>query len=275
MLELLQYEFVQNALIAGFLAAFICGMVGSLVVVNRMIFLAGGVAHASYGGIGIALFWGLPFMLSVLGFTVLAAVVMALFMLKTRNRADTFIGALWAIGMSFGIILLDFTPGYNADLMSYLFGSILTVSRVDLVYMLAVLVVSLVFILMFYNDLLAISYDSEFSGLRGIHVTFLYVAMVVVMALAIVVVIRVVGLIMVIALLSMPPFIAEKYSASLKSMMILSCIISLVCIMLGLVLAYRFDVTSGAAIIMITAVGFVLNLGWGALRKRRPARNSG
>lgn len=269
MFELLQYEFVQNALMAGFLAAFICGVVGSLVVVNRMIFLAGGVAHASYGGIGIALFWNLPFMLSVLGFTVLAAVVMALFMLKARNRADTFIGALWAIGMSFGIILLDFTPGYNADLMSYLFGSILTVSHTDLLYMLVVLVISIGFTVFFYNDILAVSYDGEYSGLRGIPVTFLYVAMVVVMALSIVVVIRVVGLIMVIALLSMPPFIAEKYSSSLKSMMVRSCILSLVCIMLGLGLAYRFDVTSGAAIIMVTAIFFVVNFAWSARHKRR------
>lgn len=269
MLELFQYEFVQNALMAGLLAALICGIVGSLVVVNRMIFLAGGVAHASYGGIGIALFWNLPFMLSVLGFTVLAAVVMALFMLKARNRADTFIGALWAIGMSFGIILLDFTPGYNADLMSYLFGSILTVSHADLLYMLVVLVVSIVFTAFFYNDILAVSYDGEFSGLRGIPVTFLYVAMVVIMALSIVVVIRVVGLIMVIALLSMPPFIAEKYSSSLKSMMVRSCILSLICIMLGLVLAYRFDITSGAAIIMVTAIFFVVNFGWTAFNKKR------
>lgn len=269
MFELLQYEFVQNALIAGFLAAFICGVVGSLVVVNRMIFLAGGVAHASYGGIGVALFWNLPFMLSVLGFTVLAAVIMALFMLKARNRADTFIGALWAIGMSFGIILLDFTPGYNADLMSYLFGSILTVSHTDLLYMLVVLVISIGFTVFFYNDILAVSYDSEYSGLRGIPVTFLYVAMVVIMALSIVVVIRVVGLIMVIALLSMPPFIAEKYSASLKSMMARSCILSLICIMLGLGLAYRFDITSGAAIIMVTAIFFVVNFAWSAKRKKR------
>lgn len=262
MFEILQYEFMQNALVAGLLTAFICGMVGSLVVVNRMVFLAGGVAHASYGGIGVALFWNLPFMLSVLGFTVVAAVIMALFMLKARNRVDTFIGALWAIGMSLGIILLDFTPGYNADLMSYLFGSILTVSHADLIYMAAVLFIGFVVITFFYNDLLAISYDGEFSGLRGIPVTLLYVTMVVIMALSIVVVIRVVGIIMVIALLSIPPFIAEKYSSSLKSMMARSCILSLLCVMLGLGLAFRFDVTGGAAIIMVTAIFFVVNFAW-------------
>lgn len=262
MLEILQYEFAQNALMAGFLTAFICGVVGSLVVVNRMVFLAGGVAHASYGGIGAALFWNLPFMLSVLGFTVVAAVIMGLFMLKARNRVDTFIGALWAIGMSFGIILLDFTPGYNADLMSYLFGSILTVSHADLIYMASVLCISVVVIAFFYNDILAVSYDGEFSGLRGIPVTLLYVSMVAIMALSIVVIIRVVGLIMVIALLSIPPFIAEKYSSSLKSMMIYSSILSLICVMLGLALALRFDITGGAAIIMVTALFFVANFVW-------------
>lgn len=262
MLEALQFEFMQNALLSGLLAAFICGIVGSLVVVNRTIFLAGGVAHASYGGIGIAMFWGLPIMACTLGFTALAAVIMALFTLKARHRADTFIGALWAIGMSAGIILLDFTPGYNADLMSYLFGSILTVSHADLLFMVVILIVSIVFTAYFYNDLLAISYDSEFSGLRGIPVTFLYVTMIVVTALAIVVVIRVVGLIMVIALLSMPPFIVEKYSSSLKGMMIRSCILSLICIMLGLMLAYHFDITSGAAIIMVTAIFFIANFAW-------------
>jgi zinc transport system permease protein len=136
MFEVLQFEFMRNALVAGLLASIICGIIGTFVVVNRIAFLAGGIAHAAYGGIGLAFFFGLPYIVGTLGFTLFAAMIMAAVTLKARDRADTFIGVLWAGGMGLGVLLLDLTPGYNVDLMSYLFGSILAVPKSDLWQML-------------------------------------------------------------------------------------------------------------------------------------------
>ena len=125
MLDILAYEFMQNAVLAGLLVSFASGIIGSLIVVNRMVFLAGGIAHTSYGGIGLAIYFGLPIFLGASLFAVAAALLMAFITLNQRKRIDTFIGLIWAVGMAIGIILVDLTPGYNVDLMSYLFGSIL------------------------------------------------------------------------------------------------------------------------------------------------------
>ncbi len=135
MIEALSYEFIQNALIAGVLVSFISGIIGSLIVANRMVFLVGGVAHAAYGGIGLALFTGIPLFLGTSLFAVLAALFMAYITIKERDKTDIFIGLIWAVGMAIGIILVDLTPGYNVDLMSYLFGSILAVDHEDLYFM--------------------------------------------------------------------------------------------------------------------------------------------
>lgn len=120
MLEALQYEFIQNALLSGLLVSIASGIIGSLIVVNRMVFLAGGIAHTSYGGIGLALFFGIPIFLGASLFAIAAALLMAFLTLHKRERIDTFIGLIWAVGMAIGIIFVDMTPGYNVDLMSYL-----------------------------------------------------------------------------------------------------------------------------------------------------------
>ncbi|MEA3438520.1 MAG: metal ABC transporter permease, partial [Thermodesulfobacteriota bacterium] len=220
MFEVLQFEFMRNALMAGLLTSVICGILGTFVVVNRIAFLAGGIAHAAYGGIGLAFFLGLPYIVGTLGFTLFAALIMAAVTLKTKERADTFIGVLWAGGMGLGVILLDLTPGYNVDLMSYLFGSILAVPKSDLWQMLTMCLSVGLIVVFFYNDFLAMSYDEEFAQLRGVPVKGLYFLLIGMIALSIVMIIRVVGLILVIALLTIPPYIAEKYARSLRMMML-------------------------------------------------------
>ena len=197
---------------AGMLAAVICGIMGTLVVVNRIVFLSGGIAHAAYGGIGLSFFFGWPYMAGTIGFSLFAAMLMAAITLQAKHRADTIIGVVWALGMAFGIILLDLTPGYHVDLMSYLFGSILTVPESDLWTMFVMAAVIAFFVVGFYNDLLALSYDEEFAQVRGVPVKGLYFAMIGMLAVTIVMVIQVVGLILIIALLTIPPFIAEKYA---------------------------------------------------------------
>lgn len=258
---------MQNAVAAGLLASFICGIMGTLVVVNRIVFLSGGIAHAAYGGIGLSFFFGWPYLIGTLGFSLAAAMVMAAVTLRARHRADTIIGVMWAVGMAIGIILIDLTPGYNVDLMSYLFGSILTVPFYDLMIMgvMGLLIAVLVFV--FYKDLLALSYDEEFAKIRGVPVTGLYFTLIGMLALTIVMVIQVVGLILVIALLTIPPFIVEKYAKSLFQMMLGSSLLGAVLTTAGLWLSYVFDLTSGATIILVSGAAFFISLGVDRLRR--------
>lgn len=260
MLEALSFEFMQNAIIAGLLVSIASGVIGSLIVVNRMVFLAGGIAHTSYGGIGIAIYFGLPIFLGASIFSVSAALLMAYLTLNQRERIDIFIGLIWAVGMAIGIILVDLTPGYNVDLMSYLFGSILAVSSSDIYYMGILLAFIIAIVTFFYRDILAVSYDSEYATLRGINVKLFYTLILVLSALTVVIAIKVVGLILVIALLTIPIYIAEKISNSLYGMMFISGLLSSIFTIIGLILSYNFDLTSGATIIIVSAVFLFLFL---------------
>ncbi|MGA7874233.1 MAG: iron chelate uptake ABC transporter family permease subunit [Desulfoferrobacter sp.] len=259
MIEVLQFEFMRNALFAGLLASIACGIIGTLVVVNRIVFISGGIAHAAYGGVGIAFYFGLAPLLGIGGFSLFIAAIMAAVTIRSRQRSDTVIGALWAFGMALGVMLIDLTPGYNVDLMSYLFGSILTVPKSDLLLMLILDLVILATVVLFYKDFLAISFDEEFATAMGVPTRVLYFALLAMIALVVVMIVRVVGLILVIALLSIPSYISEKYSESMRTMMILSIIFSALFVMLGLWLSYSFNLTSGATIIMVAAAFFFLN----------------
>ena len=253
MIEALQFGFIQHALLAGILVSFAAGIIGSLIVVNRMVFLAGGIAHSSYGGIGLAVFFGLPIFLGASLFAVGAAILLAFLTLHKRHRIDTFIGLIWAVGMAIGVIFVDLTPGYNVDMMSYLFGSILAVSSADLYFMGILLGVILFVITFWYRDILAVSYDSEYAALRGVNVKFFYTLILILSALTVVVAIKVVGLILVIAMLTIPVYIAEKLSNSLWGMMFLSGLIAALFTLIGLWFSYTYNLTSGASIILVSA----------------------
>ena len=254
MLEILEYSFIQNALIAGILISIAAGIMGSLVVVNKITFLTGGIAHSSYGGIGIAIYLGLPVLLGATVFAVITAIIIAILTLNNRNRADAIIGMMWAFGMAIGIIFVDLTPGYNVDLMSYLFGSIIAVSSDDIFYMgiLDVVIVSIV--VFFYKEILAVSYDSQFAKLRGINTEFFYILILVLASLCVVAAIKAVGLILVIALLTIPTYLAEAFSTKLSQMMIISSIFACIFTLSGLVISYIYDISSGASIIISAVV---------------------
>jgi len=270
MIEALSYDFMRNALMAGLLASVICGIMGTLVVVNRIVFLSGGVAHAAYGGIGMAFFFGWPYLLGTLGFSLIAAMIMAAVTLRAKHRADTVIGVIWALGMAIGIILIDLTPGYHVDLMSYLFGSILTVPGRDLWIMGGMGLVIALLVGWYYQDLIAMSYDEEFARVRGVPVVPLYFLLIGLLAVTVVMVIQVVGLILVIALLTIPPFIMEPYARTLKQMMIGASLLGAVFTISGLWLAYAFDLTSGAAIIVVAGGGFFATRACESFRKLLP-----
>lgn len=265
---ILGMEFMHNALLAGLLASLACGIIGSLVVVNRQVFMAGGVAHAAYGGVGLAFFLGLPVLPCTVAFTVLAALVMALTAFGRAERADGVIGIMWAAGMAFGIILMDLTPGYNVDLMSYLFGSLLSVPGRDILFMAGLDALILGVVVYWYKDFLALSFDMEFARSTGVPVLPLYVLLQVLTAVTVVMVIQVAGLILVIALLTIPPMLAELYTSSLWKMMALAAASSLVFCLAGLGVSYHFDITSGASIIAVATTGYTLARGARALARR-------
>ncbi len=260
MVDALQFEFMRNALMAGIVASIICGVIGTLIVVNRLVFLSGGVAHSAYGGIGLAFFFGWPYMIGAVGFALVAALVMAAISLRSKQRADTIIGVMWAVGMASGVLLLDMTPGYNVDLMSYLFGSILSVPQSELVVMAVIGTLIFLLIAYFFQDLLVMSYDEEFALVRGVPVKRLYYMLIGIVAITVVMVVQVVGLILVIALLTIPPYIAEKYTKSLLQMMLLSCCFGMLFTIGGLWVSYAYDLTSGAAIIFLAGFVFFLSL---------------
>ncbi len=258
MMEILQLPFMQNAIWAGILAAIACGVIGSLVVVNRSVFMAGGIAHAAYGGVGIAFFFSLPALPCIIGFSIFIALLMAVLTVKHSGRMDTIIGVLWAVGMATGIILVDLTPGYNVDLMSFLFGSILAVPSSDVHVMVALVFLIVVVVTFFYKELLSISYDREFSQVRGVKVAHLHFLVLCLIAIAVVMTIRVVGLILIMALFTIAPYLVEKYACSLARMMVIASGLNIFFVLVGLWLSYRFDLTSGATIILTAACFFIV-----------------
>lgn len=274
MLDALSYDFMQQALAASLLASIACGVIGTLVVVNRLVFLAGGVSHAAYGGVGLAFHYGWPVLPSAIGFSVASSMLMAGVALKRPEKADTAIGVLWAAGMAFGIILIDLTPGYKADLMSFLFGSILAVPLTDLYLMAALDAALLAMVALCHQTLLVTSFDREFAEARGLPVRTAHYLVVGMTAVGVVMLIRVVGLVLVMALLTIPPFIAARSARSLPSMMAAATAWSTVFCVGGLALAYRWDVTSGAAIIAVASAGFMAVSGAGALRKAVARRST-
>ncbi len=255
--ELLQYEFIRNALLAGLLTCIACGLIGSLVVVNRIVFISGGIAHSAFGGIGLGVYFGFSPLIGAGFFSILAAFLIGIITMKSKHRSDTIIGVLWAVGMAVGILLIDLTPGYNVDLLSYLFGSILAVPVSDLFLMLMLDIIIILCVVFYYKDLLAMSYDEEFASLRGIPVKLLYIMMLILVALTVVMTIRVVGLILVIALMTIPTYISEKFSSSLGKMMFWSFILASLFTFTGLVISYYLNITSGASIILVAGICFI------------------
>ena len=259
--EALQYGFMRNALMAGVLVSIACGVIGTYVVIKRIVFISGGIAHAAYGGIGMGYFFSFNPVLGAIFFSLASAFGMGMVQRKTRQRADTIIGVMWAIGMAIGIIFIDKSEGYKADLMSYLFGSILTVPTSDLIIMLVLNLIIITLVLMFYKELQAISFDETFASVENVPVNTIYLILLAMIALTVVMLMRVVGLIMVIALLTMPSAISALFVKDIKKMMALSSVLGICFTTIGLFLSYFWNLTSGATIILVSGVAYLLALG--------------
>lgn len=268
MLEILQYEFMRNAIMAGLLAAIACGIVGVYVVVKRIVFISGGIAHASFGGIGLGYFLGINPIIGALVFSLASGLAIHGITRKSRLPADTAIGILWAIGMALGIIFINLTPGYAPDLMSYLFGNILTVPMSDILLMLALDVVIIGIVIALFKEYLILSFDEEYATAVGMPVEKLYLLLLAMIALTVVVLIRVVGMILVIALLTFPAAMAQLLTFNMKKMMLLSVIFGFCFTLGGLWLSYILKLPSGATIILLSGLVLALTFGIAKLRYR-------
>ncbi len=262
-----QNALLQNALLVGVIASVACGVMGSYVVARRISYIAGGIAHCTLGGMGIARYlnrvvgwaWLQPLHGAVLA-AVIAAIIIGYVSLRARQREDTVISALWASGMAIGILFIARTPGYGEDLMSYLFGNILLVSTGDLYLVAALDVFVLVLGLVFYNRFLAVCYDAEFARLRGVNVEFYYLLLLSLVALTVVVLVTVVGLVLVIALLTLPAAISSHFMSRLWQVMLVAIVISMLSTVAGLALSYGPQLPPGATTIAICAGAYLITI---------------
>lgn len=265
-------EFLQRALAAGVLASIGCGVMGSYVVVKRIGYLAGGIAHAVLGGMGIAYFLGRDPLLGALIAALAAALIVGSVSRHGTEHVDTLIGALWAIGMAVGILFISQTPGYNIDLLSYLFGNVLMVAPKGLWFIAILDLIIVALVLLLYRQFLAVAFDEEFALLRGVPVEFIDLLLLSLVALTVVTLIRVVGLILVIALLTLPAAIASHYVRSLGRMMLLAIALGIGFTICGLALSFQPDLPAGASIIVVAGVAYLLSSGFQALVRWRKLR---
>lgn len=254
------HAFLQHALIAGLLVSVACGVIGSYVVVKRIGYLAGGIAHAVLGGMGVAYFFGADPMNGALACAVLVALLIGAVKLYWGQQEDTTIGALWAVGMALGVVMISQTPGYSVDLMSYLFGNILMVPASELWRMGVLDLCILGIVALFQKQFLAVTFDEEFARVRGLHVSFFYLLLLVLIALTVVLLIQMVGLILVIAMLTLPAAIAGQYVRTLGWMMALASLLGLLFNAAGLALSYAPGLPAGATIILVAGSAYLLSL---------------
>ncbi|MGC9323324.1 MAG: metal ABC transporter permease [Desulfomonilia bacterium] len=263
--DLQQLRFLQYALFTGILASIACGIIGSYVVTRRITYMAGAIAHSVLGGMGAARYvqvvfgwdWATPMFGAVIA-SLISALIIGIVSLKARQREDTVIGAVWAIGMAIGILFIFRTPGYNEDLMSYLFGNILMVSPNELWMIAGLDALVIVVGLLFYNQLLAVCFDEEFARLRGIHVEFYHLLLLCLTALTVVLLVSVVGIVLVIALLTLPAATAGHFSRKLWHMMALATLFTILLTTAGLSLSYGPNLPPGATTIVLSGAFYLI-----------------
>lgn len=275
-----EHEFLRRALLAGVLCSIACGVVGTYVAARRITYIAGGIAHSLLGGMGAARYlavtkgwaWLTPLHGAVAA-ALIAAGLIGLVSLRWREREDTAISAIWAVGMAVGVLFIARTPGYGEDLMSYLFGNILMVAPGDL-WLIAVLdAVILAVGLLACEQLLAVCFDEEFARLRGVPVEAFYLVLLCLTALTVVLLVTVVGLVLVIALLALPVAIAARLAGTLWKVMLASAALSCAFTTLGLAVSYDANLPAGATTIVIAGAAYLLvALGAGTVARLRALR---
>lgn len=252
LLELFQYTFFQHALLGSLFASIVCGIIGTYIVTRRLVFISGGITHASFGGIGIGLYTGISPLLAAAVFSTLSAFGVEWLSKRSDMREDSAIAVFWTFGMAIGIIFSFLAPGFTPDLSSYLFGNILTITQGD-IWILAILsIVLIAFFTLFMRPIIAIAFDREFARSQQMPVALFEYILMMFIALTIVACLRMVGIVLAISLLTLPQMTANLFTYSFKRIIELSILIGYIGCLGGLLLSYQLQVPSGAAIIFVS-----------------------
>ena len=255
-LALFDFAFIRNAFLAALLASITCGMIGTYIVSRRIVFISGGITHASFGGIGMGYYFGFNPILGAIIFGILSALGIEFFTKKADLREDSAIAMLWSLGMALGIIFIFLTPGYSPNLMSFLFGSILTVTHADMLYIAILSVIIVVLFILFFRVIVMIAFDEEFARARNLPVRFFSYLLMALSSLVIVASIRISGVILVLSLLTLPQATANLFTRKFRSIMIASIFIGFIGMVTGLFISYLTDLPSGATIILVLTAFF-------------------
>lgn len=254
---ILEYRFMQHALIASLLASIVCGIIGVIIVEKKLVMMSGGIAHTAYGGVGLGYLLGIEPIIGAFFFSVLASLGIGFVKRKGGTRTDVVIGLFWSLGMALGILFIALTPGYPPDMSSYLFGNILSVTQSDIYMMLALTAIVVLVVIALFNDWKAYLFDEEFAAIIGIRTGFLEYLLMVLIAMTVVVLIRVAGIILVLAMLTAPAAIAGMFASGLKSRMVLAVAAGAVFCIAGLWISYVLNIASGAVIVIFSVACFL------------------
>ena len=257
-MEILNYSFFQNALLGSILCSVLCGLMGTYIVSRRLVFISGGLTHASLGGIGLGVFLGCNPLLSAMLFAVGSACGVQWMTHGGRVREDSAIAIFWTLGMSIGIIFSFLTPGFVTDLNSYLFGSILTVGATELWLLTAVTAVVVIFFLAYMRTIICIAFDPVFARSQRLPVAVIEYLMMVLIAMTIVATLRMVGIVLAISLLTIPQTTATLFTHRFQQMITLSILFGWVGCVIGLAVSYWLNIPSGAAIIFVSIMIYIL-----------------
>lgn len=258
MFELFDYLFFRNAVAGALLVSLLCGLVGSYIVVRRLVFISGGITHASFGGLGLGFYLGWNPVLTAALFAIASAFGVQWLSGRKEVREDSAIAVFWSLGMALGILFIFMTPGYVPGMTEFLFGNILTITQQDLWQFAALTALLIGFFWFFYHTILYVAFDNEFARSQKLPVRFVEYAMMLFIALTIVFSIRLIGIVLLVSMLTIPQMTASLYTRSFKGLIMGSIAIGVVSTLSGLVLSYYLNVPTGAFIIVISIVIYLL-----------------
>jgi zinc transport system permease protein len=256
--DFLHYTFFQHALWGSLFTCIACGIAGTYIVAKRLVFISGGITHASFGGLGLGFWLGINPIFSALVFSAISALGVEWLSKKHDVREDSAIAAVWSLGMATGVICIFLTPGYTPNISAYLFGNILTVTRADLWMIGGMAAMLIAGFCLFFNRILYTAFDREFAQTKGIRVRLIEQLMMLAIAFTIVCSIRLIGIMLLLSLLTLPQMTVNLFTSRFKSMIYGSILVGLAGCISGLFLSYYINVPSGATIIFVLVILFLI-----------------
>lgn len=256
--DIFKYQFLQNALMAGVLAAIIGGIIGTIIIERKIVLMSGGIAHTSYGGVGLGYLLNFSPLLGALIFSLIASLSIGTLEKKQKNSSSIFISLFWSLGMGLGVLFTSLMKQYPPDINAYLFGDILSVSRSDLLLMLGLFLVIILFLVLSYNNLKSFLFDPEFYKVRKKNAYILEYMILILVAFSVVLLIKICGIILLLSILVAPAATTKLFAKKFSSRIIYSSILGFVYIFIGFVVSYYANISSGASIVVCSIFMYFL-----------------